>query len=123
LCYEDGVGEWLKRARLRTGHVWKKGIGWVRREVVPTALRGATVGVAELAQTEIGMGPTTVDLVPIQRIGLKRTLQPFASSQLRGVVKDLQKHLVTEADPVLRRGLERGIADITTELAVRRALV
>ena len=71
----------------------------------------------------MGLSPTTVDLVPVQRVGLKRELQPYPSMALRGIVQGLQTNLVSEADPILRKGLERGIAEIATELMIRSALL
>lgn len=122
LCYEDGVREWLRRTGRRTQRVWLRTKRWVKREVLPTVARDVTLGVASLAHTELGLRPTTVDLLPVQSIGLKRELQPHTSMALRRVVGNLQERLVSEVDPVLRKGLEKGIADIATELMIRRSM-
>lgn len=123
MCYEDGFREWLKKAKLKTTRTWRRAKRWVKGEVVPVLARGATLGVAELAQTEIGGAPMTVDMLPVTGVGLKQSLQPYPNVQLRGIVQSLQQRLVAEADPVLRKGLEKGISEIATEIAVRRAMI
>jgi len=123
MCYEDGFREWLRRAQLKTKRAWRKTTGWMKREVVPAVARNVTLGLAGLAHTELGISPTTVDMKPVQRIGLNQKLQPFASDSLRSIVEGLQQDLVSEMDPAIKKGIERGIGEIATELRVRAALL
>lgn len=123
MCYEDGfrtrMAELKQQAKRKAKRAWR----WIRGEALPAVVRGATLGVAELAETELGMGPTTIDLQPVRRISLKPQYQPYPSSQLRSVVASLQERLVQESDPVLRKGLEKSVSELATELAVRSALL
>jgi len=123
LCYENGFKDWLERAKRKTKRTWKRTVRWVKGEALPAVARDVTLGVASLAHTELGLSPTTIDLVPVQRVGLKRDLQPYPSGQLRGVVEDLQAQLVAEVDPVLRKGMEKAVSDLATELMIRRSLL
>jgi len=123
MCYEDGVREWLRRAKRKTKRAWKKTTGWMKREVVPTVARNVTLGLAGLAHTELGLAPTTIDMLPVQRTGLNQKLQPFTSVALRAIVEGLQQDMVSEMDPAIRKGLERGIGELATELRIRNTLL
>lgn len=122
MCYENGFRDWLRSTKRKTGRIWRKTTQWVKREAVPLVARNVTLGLTGLAHTELGLRPTTVDMLPVPRVGLNQKLQMFPSSQLRAIVEGLQQDLVSESDKAIKKGLERGIGEIATELKVRGVL-
>lgn len=123
MCYEDGFREWLRSTKRKTSRIWRKTTRWLKREAVPVVARNVTLGLAGLAHTELGLQPTTIDMLPVQRVGLNQKLQMFPSSMLRAIVEGLQQDLVSETDKSIMKGLERGIGEISTELKVRGVLL
>lgn len=123
LCYEDGVRDWFEKQKRRAARLWRRGATFIKRDVAPTAIRGATVGVAELAHTEIGLTPKRVDLIPVRRIGFKPTLQQYPSRVLRQIQDELRQGLVAESDLDIRKALARSLGDIAAELQIRGLLV
>lgn len=123
-CYENGFRERVRELKEAAKRRVKRSWRWLAREgYIPALLRGATLGVAELVHTEVGMGPTTVDQVPVRRVGLSKQLEGLPSQSLRQVVKEMETELVREANPIMRKGLEKSLSNIVAELAVRKALV
>jgi len=121
-CYEDGFSErWnqLKRDAAQGAH---KVINWLRGDILPVVARGAVTGGAEMLQQEIGIRPTTIGLDPVRRAGFDQKLIDYPNQDLRSIMQGLQEKLTREADPILRKGLERSLGLIATELVIRRRL-
>lgn len=123
LCYEDGFGARLDELKLRAKQAKRLALRWVRNKLLPELARGAALGVTGLVQTEVGLGPTTVGHTPVSIMGLAGQFQPFSNMRLREIEKALQARLVAEPDLVIRKGLEKGLGQVVSELTSRRALV
>lgn len=116
LCYENGF-----RARLKRG--WRRMKRHLLGETLPVAARGATMGTLGLIQQEVGLlVPTTVDMVPITRVGLKKDYLPFTNLQLTQMARGLVRRARIETNPITREALGKKVADLAVEIAGRRAM-
>lgn len=99
---------------------WNSFTDKIHGNVGPTLLRGAYIhGLGKLHQ-EIGLPPTTVDGIPVQRRSLNSTYGPYSTNELLMARSGLQKHV--EADQGDAEVTQKAIEDLTREIVLRRNL-
>ncbi len=116
LIYEKGYQYGL-RSFLRRHRVSEK----IKRGALPAALSGLVLEGLRRAHTEIGIPPTTVDLVPVQRTTIRGEFAPYTNMQLAGFRSALQNKLAM-VDEVTANEIRKQIGKVNVEIIGRRAV-
>lgn len=123
LNYESGFQErWieLKRRFQRRKRLTEQ---WMKQKILPALAHQTVTNLSQLAQTEFGTAPMLIGNQPTARVGFNPKLQSLSSGTLRSLTQEIRSILVQEDDPNLRKGLEKDLSAIMSELAIRNLLV
>ena len=116
LIYEQGYQYGL-RSFLRRHKVGQR----LKRGALPAALSGLVLEGLRRAHTEIGIPPTTVDLVPVLRTTIKSEFAPYTNMQLMGFRSALQNKLAM-VDEATANEIKKQVGKINIEIIGRRAV-
>jgi len=115
---EEIEAYWLNDFLGSVRNLWNKVI---MSEPAQVAVRHATLGALQPIQQEIGLPPTTVDNIPLLRNSFKKELSPLSNLQIGGIIKQLEnKAAEADVSSAIKRGLDKQIGTLATEVLMRR---
>lgn len=92
----------------------------LRGDAVPTLIRGAFVGGLGKLHQEIGLPPTTVDGIPVNRRSFGKPFEPYTTSQLRAAKDQIANDLTGNEEK--DKAVQKTIGKIDEEIRLRQSL-
>jgi len=127
LTYEEegmmaGLQKKWRQFRWNLGQAKDSVMNPVKKTWLPAVSRRVITDNLALANTTIGLPNTTVDNIPIKRMGLDNNLMSMSNLQLNSLINGLTKQIAETSDKDIQTALGKKVGNIYAELSARAAL-